>query len=332
MYKVSVLVPVYNVEQYIERCSRSLFEQTYNNLEFLFVDDCSLDNSIPALKEVISSYPTRKNLVKIIRHERNKGLAASRNTGLYNSTGSFLICVDSDDWIELNTIELLVNRQMDSCADIVSGNCLIHFNNEQCLHQERVYENKEQMVLQMMQHTWDHFIAGRLVRRSLFIDNMLHWKEGLDIAEDRYMMTLLAFYAKSFDSVDSIVYNYEQRNLNAITKATSAHKILKNNRQELGNVLSLEQFFKDKDSVLQDECTRCVMQQLAYNLQSALECSSKDEYYNVLSLINNRDDKDLRIIDWDNKGLKGWIIHRYGYVQLSRLMEKGIRHFRRILR
>ena len=102
MYLVSILVPVYKVEDYIERCARSLFEQTYSNLEFIFVDDCSPDDSVEILGRIMDDYPARKEAVRIIRHNHNRGSAASRNTALDNGSGEFVFAVDSDDWLELD--------------------------------------------------------------------------------------------------------------------------------------------------------------------------------------------------------------------------------------
>ena len=333
MYKVSILVPIYGVEQYIERCSRSLFEQTYENLEIVFVNDCTPDRSIEILKQVMEFYPERKNTVRFVEHEINKGLAATRNTGLVNSTGRFVLCVDSDDWLELNAIELMVNAQVRNEADIVSGGYLVHFaEGKHYLRKSEMYHGKEQMVIQMMQHTWDHFVAGRLVRRSLFVENELCWKEGLDVAEDRYMMTLLTYHAKVFDSVDDIVYHYERSNFNALTKVGDGKRAFKNNQQELGNLLFLERFFLDKEVVFQKECSRCIMEQLLNNLQTAVSYSSEEEYNRVVSIIDGRDDADLKLIGWERSGLKGWLKHRYVYSWLSHKKEKAIRFIRKRVR
>ena len=78
--KVSILVPVYGVEKYIERCARSLFEQTYDNIEYIFVDDCTKDRSIEILQKVLEDYPNRKNQVKILHHEKNTSV---RDNELY---------------------------------------------------------------------------------------------------------------------------------------------------------------------------------------------------------------------------------------------------------
>ena len=242
----------------------------------MFVDDCTPDHSIELLNEVIKAYPEREDSVKIISHEKNRGLAASRNTGLDHASGEFVMCVDSDDWLALGAVELLVKKQVENDADMVSGDRLIHYEDKDELLSERSYKDGEQMTLQMMQHTWDHFITGRLFRRSLFVDNELRWIDGFDVAEDRYMMTLLSYYSELSDTVGEIVYYYEQGNINALTKVKDGRKILRNNKQELGNLLSLEQFFKDKEPVYQTECSRCVMEQLEYFLQASIAYSSKE--------------------------------------------------------
>lgn len=113
-YTVSILVPVYSVEKYIERCARSIFEQTYQNLDIVFVDDCTPDKSIEILRRVLDDYPERKAQTRIIRHEHNQGLAAARNTAVAAATGTFLTHVDSDDWLELDAVEELVKKQVET--------------------------------------------------------------------------------------------------------------------------------------------------------------------------------------------------------------------------
>ena len=284
------------------------------------------------LKEVIEDYHEKKDSVRVINHEMNKGLAAARNTALFNSLGEFVYCVDSDDWLEPDTVELLMSRQLEKDSDIVSGNYLIHNENADCLLVTRHYKDKEQMVLQMMQRTWDHFLAGKMIRRSLFIENGLRWNEGLDVAEDRYMMTLLAYHASAYDQVNSLVYHYERRNTRALTNTVDVQKVLRNQRQELGNVLLLEEFFRDKETDYQEACSHCVMEELERSLQTAIECRAKDEYNKVGSIVRGRSESEMQLIGWENHGLKGWIKQRYGYIILSRRIHKVIRSFKKRIR
>ncbi len=324
MYKVSILVPVYGVEQYIERCSRSLFEQTYQELEFVFVNDRTRDRSIELLKEVVAAYPERWESVKIIDHEKNNGLAASRNTALDNASGEFVICVDSDDWLAPNAIDVLTKRQMETGADLVSGRRLIHEANGEFVWPEIEYKDKEQLNLQMMRHTWDHFITGRLFRRSVFFNHGLHWRDGFDVAEDRYMMTLFAYYIHGFAFVDSIVYHYERRNVNAMTNAGSKERELRNCTQELGNVLLLEQFFADKERVFQEECARCVKEQLKLSMQAAIANRSRVRYYYLLSEFNCRNKVEIEQRGWASR-TKAWVKSRWSYIMSSRWIVKTFR-------
>ena len=125
MPKVSVLVPVYGVEKYIERCARSLFEQTLDDIEFIFVDDCTPDRSIEILESVIEEYRLRfaeKNYdVRIVRMPTNSGLAAVRRHGIQLATGDYITFCDSDDIMPEDAVESLYNLAVESDADIVSG-------------------------------------------------------------------------------------------------------------------------------------------------------------------------------------------------------------------
>ena len=150
MCKVSVLVPVFRVEKYIERCARSLFEQTYSNLEFVFVNDSPDDQSIDVLQRVIEDYPDRVGSIKIINHDSNRGVAAARNTLLDNATGDFVSWVDSDDWLESNAIELLIQKQQRTNSDVVSGNIHMHYDDYVRDLMEKQYSDKDQMLLQQL--------------------------------------------------------------------------------------------------------------------------------------------------------------------------------------
>lgn len=116
---ISVIIPIFRVEAYIERCARSLMEQTLEEVEFIFVDDCSPDGSVDVLQRVIADYPEREGQVRIIRHERNRGLPAARNTGLTEATGEYIFHCDSDDFIERDAVEKMYEIAKKEDADIV---------------------------------------------------------------------------------------------------------------------------------------------------------------------------------------------------------------------
>lgn len=92
--KVSILVPIYGVEKFIGQCAQSLFSQTYKDIEYIFVNDCTPDNSIQVLEEVLAKFPERQQQVSIIQHEKNRGLGAARMTGLQLATGELMMIVE----------------------------------------------------------------------------------------------------------------------------------------------------------------------------------------------------------------------------------------------
>ena len=118
-YKVSVIVPCYRVAPYIERCARSLFSQTLDSVQFIFVDDCSDDDTIPRLEALIESIPHVRERTLIVRHEQNRGVSAARETGMRYAEGEYIAYCDSDDWVESSMYETLYNAALRQDADMV---------------------------------------------------------------------------------------------------------------------------------------------------------------------------------------------------------------------
>ena len=126
--KVSVCVPIYGVEKYIERCARSLFEQTMkDDIEFIFVNDCTPDRSEQILLAVLEDYPQRKNQVKILHHAENQGLTGARSTALNAACGDYIIHCDSDDWVDPALYETMYRTAVERQADVVC--CAITLEN-----------------------------------------------------------------------------------------------------------------------------------------------------------------------------------------------------------
>ena len=127
--KVSVIITIYNREKYIVDCSRTLFEQTLEDIEIIFVDDASTDHSITLLRTLLEQYPRRISQTKIICLEKNGGRAVARQTGIDHSTGEYVIHVDSDDWVDLDMLEKLYEAAKETHADIVGCNVTHEYRN-----------------------------------------------------------------------------------------------------------------------------------------------------------------------------------------------------------
>lgn len=142
---VSIGIPVYNVEPYIEKCLLSVLNQTYQNLEILVVDDLGTDKSMVIVAELQQSHPLG-NSIKIIRHPENRGLGEARNTIIENAGGKYLFFVDSDDYIEPETIDVLLKEAEELDTDVVlaSSRKIVYGTNEE--QPTFIYKTKEVLI------------------------------------------------------------------------------------------------------------------------------------------------------------------------------------------
>lgn len=208
--KVSILVPIYGVEKYIEQCAESLFRQTYQNIEYIFVDDCSFDDSVTKLKKVLACYPEREHQVRIIRHDHNRGLGAARRTALEASTGEFVLHVDSDDFLSDDAVEKFVSKQVETSADIVTGCIRIYRGHEEVENLPLPQEDRETILkLLLIQNTVPHNLCGRLIRKTLFTRNGIFPEEGVNQAEDYAVTPRLFFCAQMIATVQDPLYHYQ---------------------------------------------------------------------------------------------------------------------------
>lgn len=218
MTKVSVIVPVYGVEKYIEKCARSLFEQTMKEgVEFIFVDDCTPDNSISVLKNVLSEYPNRINQSKIIRHKTNRGLAASRNTGFSHAIGTYILNVDSDDWLESNTLQLLYDKGIKTNSDVVVCNFIAIFKDKAKTYEQRIPESPMEFFIKMLRGEIKYSAWNKLIRKTLLIDNRIQWIDGLNMGEDMSVIPRVVFHANKISHIQLPLYNYNQLNEDSYT-------------------------------------------------------------------------------------------------------------------
>lgn len=329
MMKVSILVPIYGVEKYIERCARSLFEQTYSDLEYVFVNDCTPDNSIEVLKKVMEDYPDRKDAIKIVDHAKNRGLAAARNTAYDNAGGSFVIMVDSDDWLELNAIELLVKKQMETGADLVSGIVRMYFSDRIDELQAPSVFDKEEYILKRLGNGWDNILCGRLIRRTIIEDNHVRALEGCNMAEDKYQMAQISYYADSFAVCEKYIYNYERRNDNSIVSYQSKDKTLKNGLQFLRNNIGLQHFFADKETVYREEASKQTMLYAFAILKMVVKYRQKQHFPFVVETIDGTESKFWPLIGWSTKGLKGFLMHSYCFMWIRFSYQRLFRFIRK---
>lgn len=241
--KVSILVPVYSAEKYISRCARSLFGQTYDNIEFVFVNDCTPDSSIEILKSVLKDYPKRQSQTKIINHDKNRGVAAARNTLLDNATGDYILWVDADDFIEYDTVQRLVKEIESSDIDILCFKSVKHSQKGIKIYSWEKEKNLSEFLLHVQQKTANTALWGRLIKRSLFTENKINFIEGINIGEDLLVLFKLIFFAKKIVTCDDVLYHRDYTNENSLVHMSRTPQKLK---KQLENTKHIESFLKDK--------------------------------------------------------------------------------------
>ncbi|MEA4935976.1 MAG: glycosyltransferase family 2 protein [Paludibacter sp.] len=206
--QVSILVPIFNVEKYIEYCAVSLFEQTFENIEYVFVNDCTPDKSIEILKNTLEKYPQRKDQIKIIHHSENKGIGTARNTAFQNSSGRYILYIDSDDYIEKDMVELLYNKVERDNADIAVCDFLIQQKEIEKTAIDNVYESKDKNIESIIEAKFSFSsLVNKLISAELFA-RCKTIPEGMNFGEDRLMMMQLYYYANKIVKVDKALYHY----------------------------------------------------------------------------------------------------------------------------
>lgn len=217
MYKVSVIIPIYNVEKYIEKCASSLFKQTLESIEFIFVDDCSPDNSISILQSVLNKYPDRIPHTKIVHHDYNRGSAAARNTGRAIAQGEYIIECDSDDWVESNMYELMYQKAQQTNADIVICDlCLVYPTKKKHISINPPL-NHIKCVAYLFSGKMHGSVCNKLIKKELYIKHNISCTEGMNYLEDLNVTYRLFYYAESISYIDKPLYNYFQGNTDSYT-------------------------------------------------------------------------------------------------------------------
>lgn len=206
--KVSVIITIYNREKYIEDCARSLFEQTLYDVEFLFVDDASTDNSVMILRNLLEDYPKRKPMIKILNLEKNGGRALARQVGLDNVTGEYVIHVDSDDWLELDMLEKLYFKAKETNADIVGCNLTHEYTNYQCVFKQNYSGDVDEDIRSLLNGKIFPSLCTSLTRMSLIRDNDITFPQGIDTGEDLLFNLHLYLHSNSIVGVDAPFYHY----------------------------------------------------------------------------------------------------------------------------
>lgn len=202
--KVSILVPCYNVEKYINQCLDSIIQQTYTNLQIVLVDDGSSDNTLNILNE----YASRDSRIEVY-HQENQGVATVRNVLLSEIKGDFFLFVDSDDWIELDMVEFLIEKSVKGNADIVVCSNIINDTNPTPNYKEKIWA-KDKVIEEFLRHV--HFngsLCNKLVSVKLLKNNPTFHRE-ISYGEDALFIWQLIQEIQNVVVTDKQLYHYRK--------------------------------------------------------------------------------------------------------------------------
>lgn len=262
--KISIIIPFYNVEPYVKRCLNSLTNQTFSDIEILCINDGSTDNTL----EVLKSSSTSDDRIKIIT-QQNKGVSAARNTGIKNAKGEFLLFIDGDDYIELNSCELLYQKALETDADMI------------CFWRKYIYDNKKEKnplpknisalnkvykfndnISGTFKDLFGCFMCDRLYKKSFLTDNNIYFNEDLCWREDNIFVYKCCFANPKILITDYTLYNYWISTNNSLSKITGERRIKR---------------IMDNLNCVNDICSRCDNISKLYIIDSfllALSCGT----------------------------------------------------------
>ena len=252
--KVSILVPFYKVEKYVGRCVESLFTQTYQNVEYVFVNDCTPDNSMEVINDKIEKYGLASKC-KMIVHEQNLGISASRNDCLDNMTGDYFLFIDSDDYIDTDMVELLVEAAIKENADISGCGYIEEFADHSVEHPQKYTNDHDEMMRAITLLTIKGVMWKLLVRSTIVTDHRdeVRFIPDRNMVDDYLFCCQIFYYAQRFTGVDRCMYHWIQYNPNNYTHTTVFAV-----ESQAAAIRKVEQFYKEKGiyGVVEEELTQ----------------------------------------------------------------------------
>lgn len=280
---VSIIIPIYNVQDYINDCLYSVYTQTYSEIEVILVNDCTPDNSMSIAHSNIEKLKKRFN-VKIIDHKSNKGLSAARNSGVKEATGEWVYFLDSDDEITPDCIECFVRlaERYLSVDFIVGGIRVIGRNISYRLTTSEYVIGNDNILKCYISGMWYEMAWNKLIRKEYFVSNNLWFKEGL-LHEDQLFSYQLATTALTMATVNKPTYIYKMRMSGAITSS--------NGRKNFDSFICILEYMVD--SVMQKYSTSSVTLEYAQIIRFS--------YSILLSLYGKHNLTEMEVVNYELK-------------------------------
>lgn len=205
--KVSIIIPVYNTEQYLSRCIDSIQAQSFTDFELLLIDDGSKDNS----GKICDEYAAKDSRVRVF-HKENGGVSSARNWGLEKSQGEWIIFIDSDDWISGSMLLDMYEKAISEKSDLAYCDLKMVFNEHtEVLHIAKYDSIKVNMLNNFIKSTFGT-VVGMLAKRRLYESNQVHFPIGVKFCEDFYVAVRLMLFSEKICYIPTAYYCYNRQN------------------------------------------------------------------------------------------------------------------------
>lgn len=276
--KFSIIIPLYNVGQYIGKCVGSIGVQSFNDYEAIFVDDGCTDSSAIIVEELA----TKKGIPFKLIHQSNQGLSAARNAGLKEASGEYILFLDSDDWIEPDALSTLAKN--------INGEDLICFSGKRYFEDSGSFEEADLLEGRAYETGWDYYsenalrrrkfafvcVVLRAYRKQYLLGNNLFFEQGIK-HEDNLFTPLACFYAKKVKVIPNVLYIYRIRGNSIMTS-----KGLQNRKDIIRIANTLAMFF-----VEHHEIDKTVLYQaLTHHYQSSFSTCPRTVDKELLPLVD----------------------------------------------
>jgi glycosyltransferase involved in cell wall biosynthesis len=265
--KISIIIPAYNAQSYIEQCVLSAINQTYKNIEVIIVDDGSTDNTLKIIEGLARNH---ENILVI--SQKNQGVTAARRAAVLQSTGDYITFLDADDILCSEGIEILFEGCQKGKFDIVNGSFLGKPSNRLWLHKDIGTLNKDEYLESIILGNTYSGICASIYRSTLFIENTLEFDSELKIGEDILMNIELASRVDKVKNISDIVYYYTDDNTSSAMTSKVRHPYYHIKFYKVLNQLYLginpQQFSKNSDYLLNQQ-SKTIMESF---FQPAIEC------------------------------------------------------------
>ena len=315
MPKVSVIVPIYRVEKYIERCARSLFEQTLDDMEYIFVDDCSPDNSVQILENVLKEYPNRKDQTKIVRMPTNSGQAAVRRHGIQLATGDYIIHCDSDDWVDVAMYETLYCTATKGNCDIVICDYSVAFSEIKYQHiRQSIPTDNIVLIKEFLKGNIHGSVWNKLIHNSLYANIIFYPKDNM--REDLVLTIQLVLKANSIIHIPCSYYYYFNNEV-SISKISEVRGIQNRFYQSVNNA---DLIFKCLYINKLVPCFLNDIRALKYNIkiEACGGCSDLKFYKNWKKTYRELHLRELKYSTYSFKSKIKYILTYFGVFQLCK--------------